>query len=322
MGHLLTTRVPAMAPGLTSDADPAPDDGVSCRADRSDACARSSSAIASSTGWCSTRGGCSSEVSGRFDLYHVVDHSYAQLALALPANRTIVSCHDIDTFRSLVEPDQRSARAAVQRDDASGSSPACGGRRSSCAAASAAHDDLVRFRLVDPARLRIVPNGIDPALLRAAIRTRRAPAPPSCCRRSEACSTCCTSATTSRASGSTGWSTSWSRCRRRGHWVRLVRVGSLREADAPAHGGTGAVRFRRAAVPRSRRPARAFTNAAICCCSHPTAKAMGCRCWRRSRPASRWSPATSPRCASRLEASRRWCQPSRSRSGWRRSRTC
>ena len=30
---------------------------------------------------------------------------------------------------------------------------------------AAAHDDLVRFGLADPARLRIVPNGIDPALL-------------------------------------------------------------------------------------------------------------------------------------------------------------
>ena len=42
----------------------------------------------------------------RFDIYHIVDHSYAQLALALPEGRTIVTCHDIDTFRSLVEPDQ------------------------------------------------------------------------------------------------------------------------------------------------------------------------------------------------------------------------
>ena len=57
------------------------------------------------------------EVRGRFDLYHVVDHSYAQLALASPRSRTIVSCHDIDTFRSLVQPDHGSARAAVQRDD-------------------------------------------------------------------------------------------------------------------------------------------------------------------------------------------------------------
>ena len=41
----------------------------------------------------------------------------------------------------------------------------------------AAHDDLVRFKLADPGRLRVVPNGIDPALLEeppAAARARAA----------------------------------------------------------------------------------------------------------------------------------------------------
>ena len=110
--------------------------------------------------------------------------------------------------------------------------------------------------------------------------------------------------------------------RKRGHWIRLVRVGSLRHGDPPAHGRTGARRLRRAAVRRARRAARASTNGAICCCSRRTAKATGCRCSRRSRPASRSSPATSPRCASRLAASRRWCPPTRCTSGSRRSRTC
>ena len=35
------------------------------------------------------------------DVFHVVDHSYAQLVLELPARRTLVTCHDIDTFRCL-----------------------------------------------------------------------------------------------------------------------------------------------------------------------------------------------------------------------------
>jgi len=42
---------------------------------------------------------------GRFDLFHVVDHSYAQLVHGLPAGRTLVTCHDLDTFRSVLEPD-------------------------------------------------------------------------------------------------------------------------------------------------------------------------------------------------------------------------
>jgi glycosyltransferase involved in cell wall biosynthesis len=39
-----------------------------------------------------------------FDLFHIVDHSYAQLVHRLPADRTIVTCHDLDTFRSIFDP--------------------------------------------------------------------------------------------------------------------------------------------------------------------------------------------------------------------------
>jgi glycosyltransferase involved in cell wall biosynthesis len=40
----------------------------------------------------------------QFDLFHIVDHSYAQLVHRLPAARTIVTCHDLDTFRSVLDP--------------------------------------------------------------------------------------------------------------------------------------------------------------------------------------------------------------------------
>jgi glycosyltransferase involved in cell wall biosynthesis len=43
-------------------------------------------------------------LAGRFDLFHIVDHSYAQLVHELPPSRTIVTCHDVDTFRSVIEP--------------------------------------------------------------------------------------------------------------------------------------------------------------------------------------------------------------------------
>lgn len=38
------------------------------------------------------------------DLYHVADHSYAHLVHALPAARTVVTCHDLDAFRSVLDP--------------------------------------------------------------------------------------------------------------------------------------------------------------------------------------------------------------------------
>ena len=104
------------------------------------------------------------EVSGRYTLYHVVDHSYAQLVHELPASSTIVTCHDVDTFRSITTPpeEQRSAafRALTQRILAGLQRAAfvvCG--------SAAARDDLVRLNLVAAERLRVVLNGIDPGFL-------------------------------------------------------------------------------------------------------------------------------------------------------------
>jgi glycosyltransferase involved in cell wall biosynthesis len=42
---------------------------------------------------------------GDFDVYHVVDHTYANLVHRLPRGRTVVTCHDIDAFRSVLEPE-------------------------------------------------------------------------------------------------------------------------------------------------------------------------------------------------------------------------
>ena len=56
---------------------------------------------------------------GGFDLYHLVDHSYSQLVHVLPPGRAIVTCHDLDTFRCLLEPERerrpRWFRAMVRR---------------------------------------------------------------------------------------------------------------------------------------------------------------------------------------------------------------
>src|SRR5437016_5468708 len=39
-----------------------------------------------------------------FDCFHIADHSYAHLVHVLPGDRTGVYCHDLDTFRCLLEP--------------------------------------------------------------------------------------------------------------------------------------------------------------------------------------------------------------------------
>jgi glycosyltransferase involved in cell wall biosynthesis len=42
---------------------------------------------------------------GDYDAFHICDHSYSQLALRLPADRTGIFCHDLDTFRCLLTPE-------------------------------------------------------------------------------------------------------------------------------------------------------------------------------------------------------------------------
>ena len=41
---------------------------------------------------------------GEFELFHIADHSYAQIVHELPPERTGVFCHDLDAFRCLLEP--------------------------------------------------------------------------------------------------------------------------------------------------------------------------------------------------------------------------
>ncbi len=46
------------------------------------------------------------KLAAQFDLFHICDHSYAQLVHDLPRGRSGVFCHDLDTFRCLLEPEQ------------------------------------------------------------------------------------------------------------------------------------------------------------------------------------------------------------------------
>ncbi len=99
---------------------------------------------------------------GDFDLYHIVDHSYAHLVHRLPAGRTIVTCHDLDTFRSVLDPalEPRSApfRAMTRR--------ILDGVRNAGHVAcdsAATRDALVTKAGVRPERTSIVHNGPHPS---------------------------------------------------------------------------------------------------------------------------------------------------------------
>jgi glycosyltransferase involved in cell wall biosynthesis len=98
----------------------------------------------------------------RFDLFHVADHSYSQLVHRLPADRTIVSCHDLDTFRSILEPptEQRSRPfRAMARYILRGLQRAA---RVICATVET-QQALIQNRLVPASRTCVIPYGVHPA---------------------------------------------------------------------------------------------------------------------------------------------------------------
>jgi glycosyltransferase involved in cell wall biosynthesis len=98
----------------------------------------------------------------RFDLFHIVDHSYAQLVHRLPAARTIVTCHDLDTFRSVLDPDLEPRSApfrAMTRHILAGLRKA---GHIACDS-HATRDALVARAGVAPDRTTVVPNGPHPS---------------------------------------------------------------------------------------------------------------------------------------------------------------
>ena len=97
----------------------------------------------------------------RFDIFHIVDHSYSHLIHHLPADRCVVTCHDLDTFKCLLEPDieNRSwAFRAMTRRIFAGFRKAA---RVNCGS-SATRDDVVRRGIIPSERLEVVPNGVHP----------------------------------------------------------------------------------------------------------------------------------------------------------------
>jgi len=99
--------------------------------------------------------------SRRFDLFHLVDHSYAQTVHAMPAGRSVVTCHDLDTFRCLLdpaaEPRPRWFRALASRalsGLAKAAAIPCDSR--------ATYDAILAHGLAPADRLRVVPIGVSP----------------------------------------------------------------------------------------------------------------------------------------------------------------
>jgi glycosyltransferase involved in cell wall biosynthesis len=96
-----------------------------------------------------------------YDVFHVVDHSYSQLVHQLPPGRTVVTCHDLDTFRPLLRPadEPRSVPfKAMTRRVLSGLQRAT---RLTCDTA-AVRDELMAQRVVPGDRVIVAPVGVGP----------------------------------------------------------------------------------------------------------------------------------------------------------------
>jgi glycosyltransferase involved in cell wall biosynthesis len=97
-----------------------------------------------------------------FDVFHIVDHSYAHLVHELAGARTVVTCHDLDAFRCLLASvaERRSLpfRMMARRTLA-------GMRKAArvCCPSAATRDALVANALVSPDSLVVIPNGVHPA---------------------------------------------------------------------------------------------------------------------------------------------------------------
>jgi glycosyltransferase involved in cell wall biosynthesis len=97
-----------------------------------------------------------------FDVFHIVDHSYAHLAHHLPPEHTVITCHDIDAFRCLVQsqPPRSPLFRATSRRILSGMQRAA---HVTCDT-EATRQDVLTHNLIAADRLTVVHNGVHPAL--------------------------------------------------------------------------------------------------------------------------------------------------------------
>lgn len=97
-----------------------------------------------------------------YDLFHLVDHSYSQLIHDLPAHKTVVTCHDLDTFRCLLEPDKEPRPAwfrSMTRRVLSGFTQAA----HVIVVSEATRQEILRHGLFPADRISVIPNGLHPS---------------------------------------------------------------------------------------------------------------------------------------------------------------
>jgi glycosyltransferase involved in cell wall biosynthesis len=97
----------------------------------------------------------------RYDVFHILDHSYSHLALSVPADRTVITCHDLDTFRCLLDPGRdprpRWFRAITRRI-------LSGFQRASAVicVSQTTREEIRKYGLIEEKRLHVAYPGVHP----------------------------------------------------------------------------------------------------------------------------------------------------------------
>ncbi len=98
---------------------------------------------------------------GEFDLFHIVDHTYAHLVHKLRSERTIITCHDLDAFRCVLNgwQDRPSlVLKAIAKHVLRGFRKA---DRITCNS-SATRNEVLAHGLFPPERITVIQNGVHP----------------------------------------------------------------------------------------------------------------------------------------------------------------
>jgi len=104
----------------------------------------------------------------KYDLFHIIDHSYSHLANYLSPANTVITCHDLDAFQCVLDRQAAAPRSSAFR--AMTRHVLRGFRRAASVTcvSRATRDAIVAAGLLPLGRTVVIPNGVDSAMSPAA----------------------------------------------------------------------------------------------------------------------------------------------------------
>jgi glycosyltransferase involved in cell wall biosynthesis len=103
-------------------------------------------------------------LSDKFDVFHITDHSYAHLVRSISPSRAIVTCHDLDAFRIVLDaaPQSHSRRFTALPLKLMAARQLYGLRNAALVAcvSLSTREELLQHRLIATDRTVTIPNGV------------------------------------------------------------------------------------------------------------------------------------------------------------------